>query len=178
MSATICVVIPTVGRRTLGRAVASANAFAHQVIVVADGRPDVDASLHVDLGCPGLVRNAAAEYVWTDFVAFCDDDDVLVPDVYRRGLEMHPAVDMLIHTMAHPVLGPVPRPGWPLDHGNVGISFMVRTDLWRANPFIAGPPATFRGEDFELVRRFMDQGRTIALSTEVGYIVRPQEGQS
>jgi hypothetical protein len=28
------------------------------------------------------------------------------------------------------------------------------------------------------VRRFMDQRRTIAMSTEVGYIVRPQEGQS
>ena len=175
---TICVVIPTTGRDTLERAVASANAFADQVLVVADGCPQLDASLHVDLGCPGLVRNAAAEHVWTDFVAFCDDDDVLIPDVYRRGVEMHPDVDMLIHTMWHPHLGPVPRPGWPLDHGNVGISFMVRTDIWRANPFIAGPPATFRGEDFELVRRFMDQGRTIALSTEVGYIVRPQEGQS
>ena len=41
---------------------AAANAFADQVLVVADGCPELDASLHVDLGCPGLVRNAAAEH--------------------------------------------------------------------------------------------------------------------
>jgi hypothetical protein len=52
---------------------------------------------------------------------------------------------------------------------------MVRTEVWRANPFIAGPPATFRGEDFELVRRLMDQNRIVALSNEVGYLIRPQE---
>ena len=175
---TICVVIPTTGRDTLERAVASANAFAHQVLVVADGAPHVDAALHVDLGCPGLVRNAAAEYVWTDLVAFCDDDDVLVPDVYRRGVEMHPDVDMLIHTMWDRTVGFVPRPGWPIEYGNVGISFVLQTAVWREQPFIAGPPRTFRGEDFELVRRFIDQGRTIALSQEVGYLVRPQEGPS
>jgi len=175
---TICVVIPTTGRETLERAVRSAEAFADQVLVVADNAPHVDASLHVDLGCPGLVRNAAAKYVWTDLVAFCDDDDVLVPEVYRRGVEAHPAVDMLIHTMWDRSVGYVPRPGWPLEYGNVGISFVLQTALWREQPFIAGPPATFRGEDFELVRRFIDQNRTIAASGEVGYLVRPQEGQS
>jgi hypothetical protein len=175
---TICVVIPTTGRETLERAVRSAEAFADQVLVVAANAPHVDASLHVDLGCPGLVRNAAAKYVWTDLVAFCDDDDVLVPEVYRRGVEAHPAVDMLIHTMWDRSVGYVPRPGWPLEYGNVGISFVLQTALWREQLFIAGPPATFRGEDFELVRRFIDQDRTIAASGEVGYLVRPQEGQS
>jgi hypothetical protein len=175
---TICVIIPTTGRDTLERAVRSAQAFADQVLVVADGARHVDAALHVDLGCPGLVRNAAARYVWTDLVAFCDDDDVLVPDVYRRGVEMHPDVDMLIHTMWDSTVGFVPRPGWPIEYGNVGISFVLQASLFREQQFIAGPPRTFRGEDFELVRRFIDQERTIAVSQEVGYLVRPQEGQS
>jgi GT2 family glycosyltransferase len=74
-----------------------------------------------------------------------------------------------------PDIGPVPRPGWPIELGNVGISFTLRTDIWRERPFIAGPPLTMRGEDFELVRRCMDHGLPIALSQEVAYIARPEE---
>lgn len=177
----LTVVIATTGRDTLERAYQSALAAADDVIVVADGCPDVFAAVHVDLGCPGLVRNAAAPYVQTTHVGFLDDDDVLIPDVYRRvALEVHPAAAMVIHTMWHPELGPVPRSGHPITLGNVGISFTCQTSLWRDRPFIAGPHrnkinGTMRGEDFELVRRFQDHGLPVALSPEIAYVVRPEE---
>ena len=164
----LTIVIPTTGRDTLERASASAWAAADEVIVVHDdGR----------YGAPGLARNAAADQVKTTHVGFLDDDDVLIPEVYRRvTLDVHPAAPMVIHTMWHPELGPVPRPGWPIELGNVGIGFAMRTEVWRAlGPFIPGPPHSMVGEDFELVRRAMDRNLPIALSPEIAYIVRPEE---
>jgi len=174
---TLSVVIPTTGRDTLERAVQSAKACADQVIVVADGCPDIPADLHVNCGAPGLARNAAAPHIWTDWVGFLDDDDVLVPDVYRAAVEAHAETDLIVQRMKHPDLGLVPRPGTEtqLIHGNVGISFAMRTALFREHPFIAGPPLTMRGEDYELVRRMLDQGRYVVVSGDVGYVVNPEE---
>ena len=175
---TLTVVIPTTGRDTLRRAVKSAEAAADQVLIVADRwtpPPWLDA-LEVDCGAPGLARNAALPYLTTTHVGWLDDDDVLIPDVYRHvALEVHPAADMVIHTMWTPDVGPVPRPGWPIDHGNVGISLTMRTSVAQAEPFIAGPPFTMRGEDFELVRRLMDKGAPIVLSHDIAYVARPEE---
>lgn len=175
---TLTVVIPTTGRDTLQRAIASAEAAADEVLVVADRwtpPPWLDA-LEVDCGAPGLARNAALPHVRTTHVGWLDDDDVLVPDTYRRvALEVHPAADMVIHTMLHPELGPIPRPGSLIAHGNVGISLTMRTTIAQAEPFVAGPPLTFRGEDFELVRRLMDKGAAIAVSPDIAYIARPEE---
>jgi glycosyltransferase involved in cell wall biosynthesis len=172
---TLTVVIPTTGRDTLERAYESAAAAADEVIIVADGC-DVTADVHGDYGAPGLARNAGVALVRTTHVGFLDDDDVLIPDVYRHvTLDVHPAAAMVLHTMWTPDVGPVPRPGWPIDHGNVGISFTMRTSVAKAEPFIAGPPFTMRGEDFELVRRLMDKGAPIALSHEIAYVARPEE---
>ena len=163
----LTIVIPTTGRDTLERASASAWAAADEVIVVHDdGR----------YGAPGLARNAAADQVKTTHVGFLDDDDMLVGEVYRRvTLDVHPAAPMVIHTMWTPDLGPVPRPGWPIELGNVGISFALRAEVFRQHRFIAGPPLTMRGEDFELVRRLMDLNYPIALSQEVAYLARPED---
>ena len=171
----LTIVIPTTGRDTLDRAIASAESAADEVIVVADGWKG-PATIHGEFGAPGLARNAAMWDVQTTHVGFLDDDDVLVGEVYRRvTLDVHPAAPMVIHTMWHPELGPVPRPGWPIELGNVGISFAMRTEVWRAlGPFIPGPPFTM-AEDFELVRRLMDRNLPIALSPEIAYIVRPEE---
>ena len=170
----LTIVIATTGRDTLEWAYQSADACADQVIVVADGAPDIPADLHVEHGCPGLVRNAAIPYVTGDWVGFCDDDDVLVPDVYRTTTEAFAAdSDLIVHTMEHPELGLIPRPGTSLYHGNVGISFALRASLWAAHPFLAGPPRTIN-EDYALVRLMEDQGRRIAVSHRVGYVVQPE----
>lgn len=175
---TLAVVIPTTGRDTLERAVQSAKACADQVIVVADGCPDIPADLHVNCGAPGLARNAAALHIWTDWVGFLDDDDVLAPDVYRAAIEEHAdAADLIVQRMSHPELGFIPRPGTETElfHGNVGISFALRASLFRDHPFIAGPPLTMRGEDYELIRRLRDQNRAVMVSGAVGYVVNPEE---
>lgn len=179
---TLTIVIPTTGRESLERAKASAWATADDVIVVADGDESVPARVHVDTGCPGLTRNAAIPHLRyrddDDWVGFLDDDDVLVPDVYRRVFDdlANPGCDVIVQTMDHPHIGLVPRPELQgvLCHGNVGISFAVRSSWWRENPFVAGPPRTFRGEDYELVQRAQEQGRTVVVSPEVGYVVSPE----
>lgn len=175
---TLGIVIPTIGRDSLERSVVAAERCADQIMVVAD-QCAVERqyeALTVDVGAPGLARNVGAEHVWTEWLGFCDDDDQLVPDVYRAAVERHPAVDMIVHTAWHPELGPIPRPGWPLEHGNVTIAFTVKTKAFREEGgFIAGPPRTFRGEDYEMVRRFIDNGRIVVLSPPVAYLIRPEE---
>ena len=173
----LTVVIPTTGRESLERAYASADACADQVIVVADNTPDTPADLHVNYGCPGLVRNAAIPYVTGDWVGFLDDDDILVPDVYRPVTEALSAdFDVVVHTMNDPQLGLIPRPGLVLFHGNVGISFAMRTALWTQHPFLPGPPRSIN-EDYGLVRLMQDQERRVAVSQAVAYIVRPEEAR-
>lgn len=169
----LTIVIATTGRETLERAIASADACADQVIVVADGSPDTHASLHVDIGYPGSVRNCAAPFISGDWVGFLDDDDVLVPDVYRSVLEQHTGADLVVHTMDDPTLGLIPRPGLPLFHGNVGISFAMRTPLFQAHPFLPGPPLTIN-EDYGMVRLLVDQGRAVVVSSQPAYVVRPE----
>ncbi len=125
----------------------------------------------------GLMRGRAP-YITCDWVGFCDDDDVLIPDVYRSVVEDHAeGVDVIVHTMADPDYGLIPRPlpDVPLFHGNVGISFTMRTELFRSQPFIAGPPLTMRGEDYELVTRLVEHDARLVVSGAVAYLVRPEE---
>jgi glycosyltransferase involved in cell wall biosynthesis len=172
---TLTIVIPTTGRETLERAVSSAWATADDVIVVADGcRTDaVKAKIRGDWGAPGWARNAAIPHIRTEWVGFLDDDDVLVPDAYRQAVEAHQACDIVITTMDHPEVGLIPQPKLGVAYGNIGISFAVKAKWWRDNPFIAGQPRTI-GEDYELVQRAINQVRPIVMTTEVGYIVRPE----
>lgn len=180
---TLSVVIPTTGRAELAYAVSSARCAADEVIVVCDGYnhgpiEGADVTVCGAYGAPGLARNAAAPYVTSEFVGFLDDDDALVPDVYRSTIDNLSAADLIITMMDCPDLGLIPKIGLPIMHGNVGISFAVRADLFRQEPFIAGPPFTMRGEDFEYVRRFMDKQRAVCVSDAVGYIVLPQEART
>lgn len=166
----LSIVIPTTGRDTLDRAVISAKAVADEVVVIHDDGT---------YGAPGLARNGAMDLVTGDWVGFCDDDDELA-DTYRATVEEAAGIgaDAVVMSMTDPELGQIPLDlivaGTRLWHGNFGISFALRTDLWRANPFIAGPPITARIEDYELIRRLMDQGHKVAVSPTVTYLVGGQ----
>ena len=90
---TVSIVIPTTGRETLERAIASAAACADEVIVVADGAPHVGATVHVDVGAPGLARNAGVEAATCEWVGFLDDDDRLHGHVLN-GLSIYSPADL------------------------------------------------------------------------------------
>ena len=174
--ASLSIVIPTVGRDTLERAERSAARCGQRVVIVADDQPEVNADVHGRFGAAGLARNAGVELVDTTFVGFLDDDDELVPDAYRRALEAHADADLILHTAWHPQLGPIPRPGWLTEFANTTIAMTVRTSVFRSlGGFVAGFPFTFKGEDFELFRRFVDHGRAVVASPEVAYLIRPEE---
>jgi len=172
----LSIVIPTIGRDTLERADRSACRCAQRVIRVADGCAHVAAEVHGTFGAAGLARNAGVELVDTTFVGFLDDDDVIVPEVYRQVLEANADADLILHSAWHPQLGPIPRPGWMTEFGNTTIAMTVRTSTLRAlGGFVAGFPFTFKGEDFELFRRFVDHGKRVVASPEVAYLIRPEE---
>ena len=172
----LSIVIPTIGRDTLERADRSACRCAQRVIRVADGCAHVAAEVHGTFGAAGLARNAGVELVDTTFVGFLDDDDVIVPEVYRRVLEANADADLILHSAWHPQLGPIPRPGWMTEFGNTTIAMTVRTSVLRAlGGFVAGFPFTFKGEDFELFRRFVDHNRAVVASPEIAYLIRPEE---
>lgn len=174
--ASLSIVIPTIGRDTLERADRSAARCAQRVVRVADNCPDVVADVCGYFGAAGLARNAGVDLVDTTFVGFCDDDDELVPDVYRRAVNAHADADLILHSAWHPQLGPIPRPGWMTEFGNTTVAMTVRTSTFRElGGFIAGFPFTFKGEDFELFRRFVDHGKRVVASPEVAYLIRPEE---
>jgi glycosyltransferase involved in cell wall biosynthesis len=175
----ITFVIATVGRPTLARAVASLldqQDPEWRAIVVGDGvlpRVPVDRRIRVlaieKLGHPSHVRNRGVERVRTRWTGFLDDDDRLSPD-YVAQLRRHCAsVDVVIFRMRHPELGILPRDD-NVRHGNVGISFAVRTSLLRKTPFRAD--FTSSNEDYELLNDLEQQGARIRFSPACCYLVR------
>jgi glycosyltransferase involved in cell wall biosynthesis len=102
------VVIPTVGSRTLARAIASAWAQTHrpEAVVVVGDRVDesvLTASVapsvtFVPSPRPGVAaaRNAGVAEVRSDWVAFLDDDDVWLPDKVARQLGDRRADDPVV----------------------------------------------------------------------------------
>jgi glycosyltransferase involved in cell wall biosynthesis len=175
----ITFVVPTVGRPSLAAAVASLLAQddpAWRAILIGDGlepqAPDDPRfrTLRVEkIGHPGLVRNEAFRYVRTAWAGFLDDDDRLAPQYVRKLREQGRRADVVVFRMCHPQLGVLPRDD-VVRHGNVGISFAVRTRLLRTTPFRAD--YIHSNEDFELLRDLELRGATIRFSADCCYLVR------
>ncbi|WP_344167572.1 glycosyltransferase family 2 protein [Pilimelia columellifera] len=137
---TVSVVIPTVGRDTLGRAVAAALAQSRPpvevlVVVDGDGPPPTFAdprarALPGHGAGPAAMRMTGARAAVGDLVAFCDDDDEWLPSklsqqvaAYQAAPTRRPAVislcrdvDAAGRTLFEPVPGGGLPAGAPLPH--------------------------------------------------------------
>ena len=182
-------VIPTLGRDTLDRALGSLVAQTDtrwDSVVVCDGWMRIDegpdderiAWFEAQLGSAGLTRNVGMELAKGDWIAFLDDDDVVMP-TYVEHLHQHaedyPWAEAIIFRMDHPHYGILPRPDGHLRLGTVGISFALRCDIAGFYKFVA--EETYRGfhEDWELISRLTKDNRRIFLSPHVEYIVRSHD---
>lgn len=185
--ALVTFVIPSIGRATLRRTLASLEAqtdSSWQAIVLFDNiKPSIHATKHVrvvsspyKLGVgkngAGRVRNVAMRYVTTPWAAFIDDDDTLshtyVADL-RSNASRHPSLPAMIFRMCNHDGRILP----PADHTMfrccaVGISFAVRTDLWRNKRLEFSPSSV---EDYDLLLRIHTM-TDILLAPQVVYYVR------
>lgn len=177
--AVITFIVATVGRPTLARAISSLldqQDGGWRAIVVGDGvEPQVSdderiRALAVEkLGHPGLVRNEAIPHVRSPWTGFLDDDDRLAPDYVGHLRAEKTGADVVVFRMLHPQLGRLPVDD-AVRHGNVGISFAVRTRMLRDTPFRAD--FLYSNEDYELIHDLEQLGARIVFSPHCCYLVR------
>jgi glycosyltransferase involved in cell wall biosynthesis len=181
-------IIPSVGRSTLGRTLASLQAQdipRWRAVVIFDGVSPVcpenafgDSRIvftwtpKIGSGNHGArVRNVAFEkgLTWGDWVAFVDDDDTVTPDYINRLLlerSRDEALEVVIFRMLRGKRI-IPRPGRNrIVRNDVGISFAVRTSVLERFRF--KPSCT---EDFAFLHEMEDAGLKMKISEYVTYHV-------
>lgn len=150
-------IIPSLKRKTLGRAIRSVSKYPF-IVGYDDGEKG-----------PGIVRNELIAKVETPWVSFVDDDDTIITDYVDRLQEeiiKTPYAD-LIHFRQYFLRGQI-IPAWPsVEWGNIGIAFSVRREIALQFPFEQEP-----FEDFEFVKRIKDAGKVVIFSQYLTYRVR------
>ena len=154
----ITFIIPSLGRDTLKRTIDSIIALNNpnwKVIIIMDGVPcpynieDKYKSKIMVMNIPkigkkdgngraGKVRNIGILRCDTEWVAFVDDDDTISPDYIDKALEeikKDPKVDCIVFRMFRKKVIPA-LDAMQLKVGDVGISFLVKTDIAIENPFV------------------------------------------
>lgn len=179
MDEELTIIIPTVGRETLKRAIDSTRNL--KTIVVADGwnpAPKIaDIVLKGKWGNGKGPRNAGISRATTEWVGFLDDDDVLdkeYSDIFQEAVESFPKKDIHIFKMRFASdLTPGRKGGEVLwkepifRRGNVGISFVIRTELAKSKPFPRPRPA----EDFFFLKQFPVSSMNFV--DRIAYHIRP-----
>ena len=180
-------VIPSIGRATLERTLASLEAQTDgswcAIVFFDDVEPTVLATervrvvqsarkLGVGANGAGMVRNEALKLVETPWAAFVDDDDTLAPTYVadlRSNASRHPSLPAMIFRMCYyggEILPPAAHTMFSL--GKVGISFAVRMDLWHRAALHFCPSAS---EDYELLMR-IHAVTDMLMAPQVAYYVR------
>jgi hypothetical protein len=166
VAASLTVIIPTIGRDSLGRAVGSVGAQTVPAVALVEHDPDLT-------GC-GPTLNRALLKVLTPWVATLGDDDSLCPE-FAAVVLAEPDADLAIVQMRYPdglVLPMVTDPD-ELQFGSVGCSYAVRTEVVRdVGGWIDEPCTPSLAEDWELIRAVRDGGGRVRVVPRVLYRVK------
>ena len=189
-------IVPSVGRPSLRRALQSIHDQTDpdcEVVVVFDQNKAILNDyhrmesadkrlwlLHTEKGNAGETRNVGLDWFASngdsEWVAFLDDDDYLLPtyvEHLRESAEDHPWADMVVSRMKHPMWGQLPLPGGELRRGLVGISFAIRSGLVMHGGlrFVKERVEEMFHEDWEMISSVQKSGK-IYLSTHCDYMCR------
>lgn len=167
----LTVVIPTIDRATLQRAIDSVLEQTIPCELVVEHDP-------ARTGC-GPTLNRALAKVRTSWMAGLADDDVFLPTFARRVADHAEQADMVIFRMQYPeghwlpVVGEVSE----LAEGNVGSSFAVRTEIARRIGYMTVPcEGSGKAEDWEMISAVRDAGHRILIVPEVQVLLNPAGG--
>ena len=166
MPSDLTVVVPTIGRRTLTRTVDSIldQTVPCEYLVVSD----------LARNGTGPTQNLACESVATTYVGFVGDDDRLDIRYHEWMLDVG-EFDLLVFTMQYPGGVILPQSGTEpgdLSFGSVGGSYVIRTELVRAHPFITEDATAGLNEDWWMIRTLRDAGAKVVVSPRIAYFVR------
>lgn len=161
----LTIVIPTVGRPELLRAIHSikAQTIPTQGIVLYDDK-------HRGAG---PTRNLALKRVTTRWVGFCDDDDELDEHYHEWLDEAYEGYDLVIFRMKNSPNGAVPYTTdlKDLKYNEVGISYALKTKLARKYPF-----SNIIGEDYDQIQRIIEHGYKAKIVYKVAYYLNGRHG--
>lgn len=167
-------VVPSINRPTLPATVQSIldqNIKDWKLIICSDGT-DVPKfsderiiSIRVSCGNATCAREAALPLIDTEWVAFVDDDDWITPDYLDHFMKFVESSDVIISQMMN--YGTAIPEIHAIDHGHVGISFAIRTEVWRNNK-MPPPPS----EDYKFLHLLEVNKYRIAFTDYCGYFVR------
>ena len=164
-------IVPTINRSTLNYAVESVinqSITEWKAIVCGDGimPPSFEdnriLSVMTERGDATKTREAALQYVDTEWVAFLDDDDWVAPNYLEIFYKYIESSDVIISQMMN-YGTPIPQLNW-IQHGQVGISFALRTDVWRVNK-MPDPPS----EDYKFLHLLEMKNYRISYTNNCGY---------
>lgn len=185
----IAIIIPTVNRDTLRRAVDSVLAQTcdnYHIIIVGDGvMPYVEPSLKITVmeapwtGEPGFTRNegvkCASGFEW---IGFLDDDDILNQEyVEHWAIRKENDIDILIYKMInrnhvnHTTFIVPNNKRW--EYGQVGVNFAIRKPKFDAVEGFKSMKELGSNEDWDFLDRVNQTGLRKEYLDYVGYVVRP-----
>lgn len=152
-------IIPTIGRDTLKRAIASCKKQGN--VIVKEDTHRLSES---------VMRNEGIEAAKTDWISFLDDDDTVTADYTQRleeEIEANPEAEVIIFREYFPKHGIVIPNKDVICGGNVGISFSAKRSVLLEHPFIDQPH-----EDLALLLELEAAGKKIVFSDYLTYHMR------
>lgn len=190
----ITVLIPTLNRPSLAMALKSLTLLPNgswQALVIGDGvDPTIDKELEAHttiLTLPKVsgfqpaaaVRNAGIDFALasmepTPFYGFLDDDDILLPSYVNVLKTYEKDADAVLFRMNYFRKGLLPpaRKRNFLKRGWVGISFAVRREALQEGCRFR----RIKSEDYHFLYDMRAKDKTVVVSKEAVYIVRPLTG--